>query len=73
MNNWLRDYCIRENLIYIDYYSAMVDPGGMMKADLSDDGLNPNAKGYRIMSPLLLDGIERYNAMINNFRRLHRR
>jgi lysophospholipase L1-like esterase len=63
MNNWLRDYCIRENLIYIDYYSAMAEPSGTMKADLSDDGLNPNARGYRVMSPLLLDGIERLRTM----------
>jgi lysophospholipase L1-like esterase len=66
MNTWLRDYCIRENLIYIDYYSAMADSNGMMKADLSDDGLNPNARGYRVMSPLLLDGIERLRTMLSS-------
>ena len=37
----------------------------MMKADLSDDGVNPNARGYRVMSPLLLDGIERLRTMSN--------
>jgi len=36
----------------------------MMKADLSDDGLNPNARGYRVMSPLLIDGIERLLEMV---------
>jgi hypothetical protein len=30
-----------------------------MQADLSDDGLNPNAKGYRVMSPVALEAIGR--------------
>jgi len=29
-----------------------------MKADLSDDGLHPNAKGYRVMSPVALDAVD---------------
>jgi lysophospholipase L1-like esterase len=64
VNAWLRDYCAREKFIYIDYYAAMADENGMMKADLSDDGVNPNSKGYRVMSPILLDGIERLRAAI---------
>ena len=65
VNAWIRDYCIRENFVYVDYYSGMADAKGMMKADLSDDGINPNARGYRVMSPLLLDGIERLRLMVS--------
>jgi hypothetical protein len=36
----------------------------MLKADLSDDGVNPNSRGYRVMSPLLLDGIDRLRDMV---------
>ena len=43
---------------WMDYYSALVDPMGQMKADLSDDGLHPNAKGYRVMSPVALETID---------------
>jgi lysophospholipase L1-like esterase len=64
MNTWIRDYCIRENFIYVDYYSAMADEKGMMKAELSDDGVNPNARGYRVMSPLALDGVDRLHDMV---------
>lgn len=63
VNTWIRDYCIRQSFIYIDYYSAMADDKGMMKTDLSDDGVNPNSRGYRVMSPLLLDGVERLRSM----------
>jgi lysophospholipase L1-like esterase len=30
----------------------MVDPASQLPADLSDDGLHPNAKGFRVMAPL---------------------
>ena len=38
--------------MYLDYFSALVDDKGMLKHDLSDDGLHPNAAGYKIMAPL---------------------
>ena len=30
-----------------------------LKDDLSDDGLHPNSKGYRIMAPLALEAVTR--------------
>jgi lysophospholipase L1-like esterase len=52
LNDWLKDYCARNNILYLDYFSALVDDQGMMKKDLADDGLHPNAAGYKIMAPL---------------------
>jgi lysophospholipase L1-like esterase len=59
VNRWLQSHCQSEGLVYIDYYSAMVDATGQMQADLSDDGLNPSAKGYRVMSPIALEAVGR--------------
>ncbi|QNI34938.1 SGNH/GDSL hydrolase family protein [Alloacidobacterium dinghuense] len=59
LNQWLRKYCEQNKLIYLDYYSAMVDSHGMMKADLADDGLHPNDAGYRVMAPLAESAITR--------------
>jgi lysophospholipase L1-like esterase len=64
LNTWIRDYCIRENFIYIDYYTALADSKGMMKAEYTDDGVNPNGRGYRMMAPILLDGVDRLHDMI---------
>jgi lysophospholipase L1-like esterase len=52
LNDWLEHYCRQHGFIYLDYYSALVDEHGMMKANLSDDGLHPNAAGFAVMAPL---------------------
>jgi len=52
LNAWLKDYCAKNKIIYLDYFSAMVDDKGMMKKELADDGLHPNAEGFKIMAPL---------------------
>ena len=52
LNDWLKNYCASNDIIYLDYFSALVDEKGMLKKDLADDGLHPNAAGYKIMAPL---------------------
>jgi lysophospholipase L1-like esterase len=52
LNTWLKDYCAKNGLVYLDYFSAVVDDKGMLKRSLSDEGLHPNAAGYQIMAPL---------------------
>ncbi len=52
LNKWLKDYCEKNHLIYIDYFSAIVDEKGMLKRDLADDGLHPNKAGFAVMVPL---------------------
>jgi lysophospholipase L1-like esterase len=52
LNRWLKDYCAAKGHVYLDYFSAMVDEKGFLKCDLAEDGLHPNAAGYKIMAPL---------------------
>jgi lysophospholipase L1-like esterase len=52
LNTWIKKYAAAHGDIYLDYFTAMVDEHGLLRADISDDGLHPNAKGYTIMSPL---------------------
>jgi lysophospholipase L1-like esterase len=58
VNNWLRDYCQKNHFVYVDYYNALLDTNGVLGSDLADDGLHPNAKGYRIMAPLAVKGLD---------------
>ena len=52
INEWIKRYAEDRGAVYLDYHSAMVDERGWLKADLSDDGIHPNPKGYEIMAPL---------------------
>jgi lysophospholipase L1-like esterase len=52
LNRWLQDYCVANGLVYLDYFTAMVDEKGLLKRDLAEDGLHPNANGFKIMAPL---------------------
>jgi len=52
LNAWMKNYAVANHLVYLDYFSAMVDGKGFLKDELSDDGLHPNAAGYAVMNPL---------------------
>lgn len=59
LNTWLKDYCARNKILYLDYFSALVDDKGLLKKDLADDGLHPNDAGYKIMAPLAEAAIQK--------------
>jgi lysophospholipase L1-like esterase len=59
LNDWLKSYAKRMNIVYLDYWPALATPDGGMKADVSDDGVHPNAEGYRRMQPLAQAAIKR--------------
>lgn len=52
LNEWLKKYCADNHIVYLDYFSALVDDKGLLKKDLADDGLHPNDAGFKIMAPL---------------------
>ena len=52
INAWMQQYAAEHGHTYLDYFSAMVDDKGLLRAELSEDDLHPNAKGYAIMAPL---------------------
>ena len=52
VNRSLKDYCTKNKIVYLDYFSAMVDEKGLLRRDLAEDGLHPNDAGYKIMAPL---------------------
>jgi lysophospholipase L1-like esterase len=52
LNRWIKQYADAGGHVHLDYFAAMVDAGGRLRRDLSDDGLHPDAAGYRVMAPL---------------------
>jgi lysophospholipase L1-like esterase len=59
LNDWLKSFCAQRGYAYLDYYPALLDAQGQLAADVSDDGLHPNAKGYRLMAPLLAAAVNK--------------
>jgi len=59
LNRWLKNYCGENDCIYLDYFSALVDDKGLLKKELADDGLHPNAAGYKVMAPLAEAAIQK--------------
>jgi lysophospholipase L1-like esterase len=52
MNAWIKAYAAKHGLVYLDYYSAMLDDHGGMKKEFTRDGVDPNPEGYALMGKL---------------------
>jgi lysophospholipase L1-like esterase len=52
MNTWIKAYAAKHGLVYLDYYSPMVDGNGGMKREFTADGVHPNPEGYAVMGKL---------------------
>jgi lysophospholipase L1-like esterase len=48
----MKDHAAASGFTYLDYFSATVDDRGFLKAEIANDGLHPNALGYKLMAPL---------------------
>ncbi len=59
LNAWLKDYASRVDAVFVDYFTPLVDERGWLKEDCSNDGLHPNAEGYKIMVKAVSEGIQK--------------
>ena len=59
LNASLKEYSIRTGLIYLDYFSAMVDHQNGLQEKLTYDGVHPNLNGYSVMQPLAEKAIQK--------------
>ena len=59
LNKILENFADKNSIVYLDYYSTMVDDNGGLKVEFSNDGVHPNKAGYQIMAPLAEKAIAR--------------
>jgi lysophospholipase L1-like esterase len=59
INEWMKGYAASHGDVYLDYFAAMTDANGLLRAELSADDLHPTAAGYAIMAPLAEAAIEK--------------
>ncbi len=54
----IKSYCQENNIVYVDYYSAMVDERKGLDKKYTDDGVHPTIAGYKVMESLILKALE---------------
>ena len=59
LNKWIKDYSIKNEIVYADYFSAMVDENNGLRKEYSEDGVHPNLRGYNVMEPIIENVIQR--------------
>lgn len=58
LNKMIKKYAEANGILYLDYYSAMVDERKGLKTAYADDGVHPNKVGYEVMEPLVEKAIQ---------------
>ena len=52
LNTMIQAFAEANNIIYLDYFSAMADSRNGLGPDLASDEVHPTVKGYQMMAPL---------------------
>ena len=59
LNEMIKKYADSHGILYLDYYSSMVDSRKGMKTEYSEDGVHPNKAGYKVMMDLCSQAIKK--------------
>jgi len=59
LNVMIKEYANKNGIVYLDYYSSMVDERKGLKDEYTADGVHPNEAGYRMMAPLAEEAIKK--------------
>ena len=49
----LKEYAEENDIVYVDYYSSLVNKVGGLPEKYSPDGVHPNIEGYKIMEKVI--------------------
>ncbi|HTQ35994.1 MAG TPA: SGNH/GDSL hydrolase family protein [Steroidobacteraceae bacterium] len=58
LNAWLKSYAREAGAGFADYHAATVGADGLLRPELTGDGLHPNAAGYKLMQPVIEAALE---------------
>ncbi|WP_242404072.1 SGNH/GDSL hydrolase family protein [Formosa agariphila] len=59
LNTRIKAYAKKNKIIYLDYYSPMVNADKGLKKELGRDTVHPNVEGYLIMEPMVKAAISK--------------
>ncbi|HEY1341182.1 MAG TPA: SGNH/GDSL hydrolase family protein [Bryobacteraceae bacterium] len=58
LNEWIKGYAAGHGMVYLDYFTPMLDKDGFLQKDLTYDGLHPNDAGYALIGPIAQKAID---------------
>ena len=59
LNKMIQSYANKNKIIYVDYFSQMVDDENGLQKRFGEDGVHPNKEGYLVMKSIVTEAIER--------------
>lgn len=59
LNAMIKEYALRNQIVYLDYFSAMNNGRNGLKEEHSRDGVHPTLEGYKVMEPLVEAAIQK--------------
>lgn len=57
LNEKLKELCLSQDCVYIDYHQVMQNAEGGMNFKFADDGVHPNKAGYIVMANILEENL----------------
>ena len=59
LNAMIQRYATNQDLIYLDYFSALANERNGLDTTLAEDGVHPTRKAYELMAPLAEEAIRK--------------
>lgn len=59
LNKMIQSFADKNKIIYVDYFSQMVDDENGLQKQYGEDGVHPNKEGYLVMKTIVNEAIER--------------
>ncbi|GEC78274.1 GDSL-type esterase/lipase family protein [Flavobacterium aquatile] len=59
LNKMIQSYTVKNKIIYVDFYSQMVDDEDGLQKRFGEDGVHPNKEGYLLMKSIVNEAIEK--------------
>jgi len=64
LNMLMREYCKKNRICYVDYFSVLADEEGGLPKKYAGDGVHPNLDCYRIMEKVVLKKLGKWNKAV---------
>lgn len=59
LNAMIKAYADKNRVVYLDYYTPMVNDKAGLSPNLAKDGVHPTLEGYKMMEPMAVKAVEK--------------